>query len=78
MNNPTDMREWLDGLPRMTRKQAVAFLRGRGYPVTINTLNLACGQGRGPQPACKWGARIYLYEPRELLIWAEGQLRSVA
>jgi hypothetical protein len=67
----------LESLPRMTRKQAVMFLQGRGIPLTMNTLNELCCRGKGPKPDAMWG-RVFLYEPRELLAWAERRLRPVA
>ena len=63
----------LDGLPRMTREQAVAFLKGRGYPVSMEAFTR--GSGR-PPPMGKWGRR-FLYEPSALLAWAERQIRPV-
>jgi hypothetical protein len=69
--------EDIEALPRMTRKQAVVFLRGRGIPVTMNTLNGLCAEGAGPKATWKWG-RHYLYEPRELLLWAEGRLQNAS
>lgn len=62
----------LDGLARMTREQAVAFLKGRGYPVSME----AFIRGSGPLPMGKWGRR-YLYEPSALLAWAERQIQPV-
>ena len=64
----------VETLPRLTRKQAVQFLNGRGIPVTLHGLIEAVRHGEGPRPSCKWG-RLFLYEPKELLSWAEKRLR---
>jgi hypothetical protein len=66
------MTEDVEGLPRMTREQAVTFLKGRGYPVSME----AFIRGNGPIPMGKWGRR-FLYEPRTLLAWAERRIQPV-
>jgi hypothetical protein len=75
MTERTALSEDIEALPRMTRKQAVAFLRARGIPITLHVLNGLCAEGAGPKPTWRWG-RHYLYEPRELLIWAERRLQD--
>lgn len=72
MTERTAYREDVENLPRMTREQAVAFLKGRGYPVSMESFI----RGNGPPPMGKWGRR-FLYEPRALLAWAERQIQPV-
>lgn len=62
----------LESLPLMTRGQAVAFLNGRGIPITLDALKHACRNG-GPTPYARWG-KSFLYEPKELLRWAHSKL----
>jgi hypothetical protein len=61
---------------RLTRKQASAFLREYGYPVSDNEFVKRCWLGRGPTPDCKWGRKL-LYLPSVVLAWAESELRPV-
>jgi len=63
-------------LPRMTRKQALAFLRSHGYPIGASSFAKFCSKcvGGGPEPCGIWGRRP-LYEPKTLLLWAEARLK---
>lgn len=63
-----------DELPaRLSRAQAAAVLQEAGYPIARATLaKLAC---RSEGPAYLKFRRRALYDPRELLQWAESQLR---
>jgi len=72
-NYEADMTDDIEALPRMTREQAVSFLKGRGYPVSME----AFIRRNGPPPMGKWGRR-YLYEPRTLLAWAERRIQPVS
>jgi len=59
----------LESLPHMTRQQAVEFLRGRGFPVSLDAINRD-----PPTPMGRWGKNL-LYEPRELLAWASRRMK---
>jgi hypothetical protein len=63
---------------RLTRRQAVTFLNREGFPVTFHAFNKYCSPKRdeGPRPVAFWG-RLPLYEPPDLLRWAEARLRPV-
>jgi hypothetical protein len=65
-----------DEVPLLTRKRAAEFLRGLGYPVTLNMLVKAAFEGTGPQPAYKFGKR-FLYTPDEVLRWAKRRRRPI-
>jgi hypothetical protein len=64
--------------PRLTRAEAVIFLRNNGYPLSKSYLDKRCapGWGEGP-PACAFWGRRPLYSPEQLLAWAEAKLRVV-
>jgi len=58
----------------LTRAQAVDFLQGRGFPVTLYAMNHYARSDDGPVPCARWGKR-FLYEPRELLTWAARKMK---
>ena len=64
--------------PRMTRKQLGAFLRERGYPVSVSVLNKLCAPAvdDGPPVAGWWGDRP-LYDPQAAIEWAERRVRPI-
>jgi hypothetical protein len=57
-----------------TRREAVAYLRSRGYPLSFSTLAKLCALGKGPTPAGWWGSRP-LYMEEGLNSWAEARCR---
>jgi hypothetical protein len=63
---------------KMTRKKAAAYLRQRGFPIGDSTLDKLCmpSSADGPPVAAWWGRRP-LYEPADVLAWAEAKLRPV-
>jgi len=60
--------------PLITRRQLAEFLRARGYPISLSTLNklAMAAVNAGPPVACWWGARA-LYNPAAALAWAEAR-----
>jgi hypothetical protein len=58
----------------MTRKQALAYLRERGFPVSESYFNKLCLPSRnaGPPVARWWGGKP-LYAVHPLLLWAESR-----
>jgi hypothetical protein len=62
--------------PLMTREASVTFLRERGFPISLSTLEKLSmpSAGNGPAVAKYWGRRP-LYSPAELLAWAEARCR---
>jgi hypothetical protein len=63
-----------DVLPRMTRRQGVAFLQREGIPITLSTFNKLAAQGLGPPVDEYWG-KIELRTPKTWLQWGLGRLR---
>jgi hypothetical protein len=61
---------------RMTRREAAAFLRERGFPIGNGTLDKLCmpTSGEGPPVAGWWGRRP-LYDAADVLAWAEKRIR---
>ena len=61
---------------KMTRKKTGAFLRQRGFPIGDGTLDKLCmpSCADGPPVAAWWGRRP-LYDPADVLAWAEKRLR---
>jgi hypothetical protein len=61
---------------RLTRQQVGAYLRGCGFPIGDGTLNKLCmpTANEGPPVAAWWGRRP-LYDPDEVLTWAEARMR---
>jgi hypothetical protein len=58
--------------PLLTTIRAAEDLSAKGYPISPHTLDTLASRGGGP-PYRKWGRRR-LYDPNELLAWAEGLL----
>ena len=61
--------------PYRTRREAVAYLRSRGYPLGFSTFAKLCALGSGPAPAGWWGSRP-LYLDEGLNSWAEARCRN--
>jgi len=59
---------------RMTRRRAVDFLNEHGWPISNSTMNRKCSPAvnEGPPAAALFNGH-YLYEPDDLLQWAEAQ-----
>lgn len=55
----------------LRRVQAAAFLKGRGYPVSLATLNAYAVTGHGP--AFKKYGRIALYTESDLISWVQSR-----
>jgi hypothetical protein len=58
-----------------TRRQAVEYLRSRGYPLSFSTFTKLCALGKGPMPARWWGSRP-LYLDEGLNSWAEARCHN--
>lgn len=62
-----------DNLPRpppvLTRKQAAQYLSESGYLISVPLLAKLAVSGNGPRYR-RWGRRV-LYQPEDLLRWAE-------
>jgi hypothetical protein len=63
----------------VTRRQAVALLNDRGFPISESTLAKLCMPSRneGPPAAGRFGNRD-VYEPEAVLGWARARFRSAA
>jgi hypothetical protein len=61
---------------RLTRSQAATYLREHGIPIGDSTLEKLCMRAvnQGPPVAAWWGRRP-LYDPDQVLAWAEARLR---
>lgn len=57
----------------LTRNEAAQWLHERGLPIAVATLAARVTRGGGP-PCYRFGSRA-VYRERELLAWAEAQLR---
>lgn len=58
---------------RLTRKEASAFLKARGYPISTPTLDQYAWKGGGPVYE-KFGRRV-LYTEAGLLLWVASRTR---
>lgn len=58
--------------PRLSRREAAAFLTENGYPVTVSSLASLAHKGDGPIYD-HFGKRTF-YRANDLLAWAEGRL----
>jgi hypothetical protein len=56
----------------LTRAQAAEFLTHNGYPIRRGTLDTMASRGGGPKFR-KWGQRV-LYQPSDLILWAQSRL----
>jgi len=68
----------VEAVPRyLTLRQALEYLRERGYPVAFSTLRRLCmpSRGGGPPVAGRWGQRL-LFVPADLLSWAERRVHA--
>jgi hypothetical protein len=63
--------------PLKTRRESVAYLRSRGWPLTESTFNKICAAGKGPVPDAYWGPRE-LHKDATLDAWAEDWSRQSA
>jgi hypothetical protein len=66
----------MQSIKRLTRGQAAAYLREHGIPIGDSTLDKLCMRAvnQGPPVAAWWGRRP-LYDPDQVLAWAEARLR---
>lgn len=65
------MEEIVSTARHLSRQEASQFLRERGYPVAVRTLAQLAYLGGGPR-FISFG-RKPLYEPAELIAWAEAR-----
>lgn len=56
----------------LNRKEAAAFLRSKGYPISHRTLASLATKKKGP-PYTRFMWRIVTYERQALLDWAASQ-----
>jgi hypothetical protein len=59
-----------------TRREAVEYLRSRGFPITASTLTKKCALGLGPRATARWSQR-HLYLAEDLDTWAESFIQPV-
>jgi hypothetical protein len=61
----------------LTKRELSAFLKSRGYPISVSTLDklLMPSRNEGPPPTGMWGNRL-LFEPAKALAWAERRFRT--
>ncbi|SRR5437899_71004 len=59
-----------------TRREAVEYLRSRGFPITASTMTKKCGLGLGPRAAARWSQR-HLYLAEDLDAWAESFIQPL-
>ncbi len=59
----------------LSRKEAAAFLSQEGFPTAMATLEKLASIGGGPAFR-KFGRRV-IYDPTDLLAWAEGRARKM-
>lgn len=70
------MPDSADDNTRLTRPDAAAFLKSRGFDISKKTLEVYATRGNGP-PYQKWGKRC-LYRAADLIEWAESRLTPPA
>jgi hypothetical protein len=58
----------------LTRKQAVEYLRERGFPITMGMLARYASNGTGPRYTRF--SKFSLHEPADLDIWVSQKLRE--
>jgi len=59
-----------------TRREAVEYLRSRGFPITASTMTKKCALGLGPRAAARWSQR-HLYLAEDLDAWAESFIQPL-
>jgi hypothetical protein len=58
----------------ITRREGVQLANAQGIPLSIGRVNKDSMDGRGPQPAGRYGP-TYLYAPKEFMRYAEERVR---
>ena len=71
---PKDDREAVTARRWHDRKAAQALFRSLGYPVTARQLEKLAHSGNGPR-FVRFGRRA-LYDPAELIAWAESRISA--
>lgn len=68
----------IDDQTMLSRKEAAAFLRQRGCPISHNTLaTYASNNNSGGGPSFYKNGHRTLYKPVDLEVWRKNRLRKV-